>query len=149
MDPTCCQTPPARSGELCRIQSCFWTNHIKRFNSVKRFKDFKRQQHVSRAFQETAKDSMCFKSTFQEHQFDVGFREFQPCAPALISNKFYVEVLRASRVSSISRDSNTFQECFKRQQEMASVSRVSRACFKSDQSRTIELSVKAVCRALQ
>jgi len=43
-------------------------------------------------------------------------------------------VSRASRVSSLSRDSNTFQECFKRWQELSRVSTVSRACFKRVES---------------
>jgi len=37
-----------------------------------------------------------------------------------------------SRVSRVSRDSNTFQQHFKRQQEIARVSSISRARFKRD-----------------
>jgi len=39
-------------------------------------------------------------------------------------------VSRAATVSSVSKDNIKFQECFKRQQQVASVSRVSRAFFK-------------------
>jgi len=43
-----------------------------------------------------------------------------------------------SSVSRVSRDSNSFQECFKSHQEIARVSRVSRACFKTDYFHTTE-----------
>jgi len=84
-------------------------------------------------FQELSRDSKSFKSMFQEGPIDfiivrTNF-EIPAGAPSDAGANF---ISRASRVSRVSRDGNSFQECFKSCQETARASRVSRACFKRD-----------------